>query len=171
MREVDNKPDPSPDSPTDLTTRSWKYVVRKTVREFTDDECTDLAAALTYTPCWRRSPAIALLSLVGLADQGEQTRADPARHPRPNRRWLDRRHPRADLMTLATADQAAGVAFVVGLAGALWSASGYVGSFGRAMNRVYEITKAADSSAAEDDASSRCSWCWYIACSSPWRSS
>ncbi len=27
----------------------------------------------------------------------------------------------------------------VGLLGALWSASGYVGAFGRAMNRIYEI--------------------------------
>ena len=33
----------------------------------------------------------------------------------------------------------AGLALIIGLATALWSASGYVGSFGRAMNRVYEI--------------------------------
>ena len=37
--------------------------------------------------------------------------------------------------------QAAGFTFVVGLAGALWSASGYVGAFSRAMNRVYEIAE------------------------------
>jgi membrane protein len=43
------------------------------------------------------------------------------------------------LTDLASQPQAAGVAFVVGLATALWSASGYVGSFGRAMNRMYEI--------------------------------
>jgi membrane protein len=35
--------------------------------------------------------------------------------------------------------QGAGLALVVGLLGALWSASGYVGAFGRAMNRIYEI--------------------------------
>ena len=33
----------------------------------------------------------------------------------------------------------AGLALVIGIAGALWSASGYVGAFGRAMNRIYEI--------------------------------
>lgn len=33
----------------------------------------------------------------------------------------------------------AGFALVAGVAGALWSASGYVGAFGRAMNRIYEI--------------------------------
>jgi membrane protein len=34
---------------------------------------------------------------------------------------------------------AAGLTLVIGLATALWSASGYVGAFGRAMNRVYEV--------------------------------
>ena len=33
----------------------------------------------------------------------------------------------------------AGVALIIGALGALWSASGYVGAFGRAMNRIYEI--------------------------------
>ena len=36
------------DSPPAHAARSWRYVLRKTVREFSDDECTDLAAALTY---------------------------------------------------------------------------------------------------------------------------
>ncbi len=35
------------DSPTDLDKRSWKFVGRKTIREFVADQCTDLAAALT----------------------------------------------------------------------------------------------------------------------------
>jgi membrane protein len=34
-----------PDSPGDLTTRSKKYVGRKVVREFMDDQCLELAAA------------------------------------------------------------------------------------------------------------------------------
>jgi membrane protein len=38
-----------------------------------------------------------------------------------------------------TATSSAGIALVIGIAGALWSASGYVGAFGRAMNRIYEI--------------------------------
>jgi membrane protein len=44
------------------------------------------------------------------------------------------------LESLATVS-GAGVAFVVGLALALWSASGYVGSFGRALNRIYGVTE------------------------------
>ena len=33
----------------------------------------------------------------------------------------------------------AGFALIVGVLGALWSASGYVGAFSRAMNRIYEV--------------------------------
>ena len=62
------------DSPTDLTKRSWLYVLRKTAREFSRDECTDLAAALTYYAVLSMFPAaIALISLVGLVGQGPQT--------------------------------------------------------------------------------------------------
>ncbi|CUR58767.1 membrane hypothetical protein [metagenome] len=128
-----------PDSPGDLTRSSWVYVLRKTVREFSKDQCTDLAAALTYYAVLALFPAaIALLSLVGVVGQGPKTvetllqiltdigAASAADTLEP---------------TLTTLSQApgAGFALVVGLATALWSASGYVGSFGRAMNRIYEI--------------------------------
>ena len=36
-------------------------------------------------------------------------------------------------------NQKAGLALVIGILSALWSASGYVGAFSRAMNRMYEI--------------------------------
>ncbi len=42
-------------------------------------------------------------------------------------------------ITGLTSSHAGGFAFVIGLVLALWSASGYVGAFGRAMNRIYEI--------------------------------
>jgi membrane protein len=136
----DTRADTSPDSPTELTKQSWKYVVRKTVREFADDECTDLAAALTYYAVLAMFPGfIALLSLVGLVGQGQQTAQTLLDILDQLGAGSIAETLEPTLMTLATADQAAGVAFVVGLAGALWSASGYVGSFGRAMNRVYEI--------------------------------
>ena len=44
-------PDPEdarkPDTPPEVSKRSWKYIFRKTFREFVDDECQDSAAALT----------------------------------------------------------------------------------------------------------------------------
>ena len=54
----------------DLTKASWRYVVRKTAREWSADQCTDLAAALTYYSVLALFPAaIAILSLVGLVGQ------------------------------------------------------------------------------------------------------
>ena len=130
---------PEVESPTDLTGSSWRYVLRRTLREFQRDQCTDLAAALTYYSVLAVFPAaIALTSLLGLVGEGtSSTRTvlhivsqlgggsvvDSVRDP---------------LLEISQS-QTAGVAFVLGLAGALWSASGYVGAFGRAMNRVYQI--------------------------------
>jgi membrane protein len=136
-------PDPDdsrkPDSPDDLHKRSWGYVLKKTLREFTSDQCTDLAASLTYYAVLAIFPALlAIVSVLGLFGQAEATTstmldlltqlgggsvADTLRGP----------------IEEVTMSPAAGITFVVGVVGALWSASGYVGAFGRAMNRVYEI--------------------------------
>lgn len=136
----DVTPDASgkPESPTQLTRPSWKYVARKTLREFSDDQCTDLAAALTYYSVLALFPALlALVSLLGLFGQAGKTGqlvdvlseigagsvADTIKGP----------------LEQLTATSSAGLALVIGVVGALWSASGYVGAFGRAMNRIYEI--------------------------------
>jgi len=128
-----------PASPSDLTKPSWRYVLRKTIREFGDDDCTDLAAALTYYSVLALFPgAIAILSLVGLVNRGGQTVDTLLQILR-------------DLGASSAADtleptlvelsktQNAGLGLVIGLALALWSASGYVGAFGRGMNRIYEV--------------------------------
>ena len=141
-RENAPKPDSDdkPDSPAQLTKPSWGYVLRKTAREFSKDQSTDLAAALTYYAVLALFPAvIALLSLVGLVGQGPQTvktLLDIAKQVGAGSMVSTIEGPLTDM---AEQPQAAGIAFVVGLATALWSASGYVGSFGRAMNRMYEI--------------------------------
>ena len=70
---TDPEADDKVDSPTDLDKRSWRYVLRKTVREFSEDQCTDLAAALTYYAVLALFPAaIALTSLLGLVGQGTE---------------------------------------------------------------------------------------------------
>jgi membrane protein len=129
----------APESPTQLTKPSWKYVARKTFREFSDDQCTDLAAALTYYAVLALFPAvIALLSLVGLVGQGEQTiktLLDILRDVGAGT-IAETLQPRLEDLSKT---ETAGFGFVLGLAAALWSASGYVGAFGRGMNRVYEI--------------------------------
>ncbi|WP_121256489.1 YihY/virulence factor BrkB family protein [Nocardioides ferulae] len=137
--DADPDDEGKPDSPTDLTKPSWRYVLRKTVREFGDDQCTDLAAALTYYGVLALFPAaIALTSVLGLVGQGTtsvETLLDIVRDLGGGSMVEDIEGPLLDL----AGNQSAGVALILGLAGALWSASGYVGAFGRAMNRVYEI--------------------------------
>ncbi len=136
---ADTEDPQKPDSPVKLTKPSWLYVARKTAGEFSKDECTDLAAALTYYAVLALFPAlIALLSLLGLVGQGPQT-VDAllgiASDIGPSA-VADTLRP---ILTSLSQTPGAGIALIVGLAAALWSASGYVGAFGRAMNRIYEV--------------------------------
>ncbi len=140
--QVPEPDDPrKPESPTDLTKRSWLYVLRKTFREFLDDQCTDQAAALTYYSVLSIFPgAIALVSLLGLvgdAQDAVNTVVDVLR-PVVSAEVLGNVQP---VLEDVAANQGAGLLFVVGLLGAIWTASGYIGAFGRAMNRVYEIAE------------------------------
>jgi membrane protein len=128
-----------PDSPGDLTKRSWLYVARKTLREFSKDQCTDLAAALTYYSVLALFPAaIALLSIVGLVSDGPQTVETLLQILRDvgASSAADTLEP---TLTELSNTPGAGWALIIGLAAALWSASGYVGAFGRGMNRIYEV--------------------------------
>lgn len=128
-----------PDSPTDVTRPSWKFIVKKTLREFTKDQCPDLAAALTYYSVLSIFPALlALVSLLGIFGQPGKTTAallDIVQGFAPAETVEAIRRPVEQLSN----SNAAGFTLALGILTALWSASGYVGAFGRAMNRVYEI--------------------------------
>ena len=136
-------PDPEdprkPDDPTDLEKRTWGYVAKKVWREFSDDQCTDLAAALTYYGVLAIFPAVlalsAILGLVGQSEKSVQTVLDVI-SPLVSEDALGTIEP--TLLELASS-QTAGWALLLGAVLALWSASGYVGAFARAMNRIYEI--------------------------------
>ncbi len=131
--------DTDPDSPLELTKRSWFYVARKTLREFSKDQCTDLAAALTYYAVLAMFPAaIALLSLVSLLGQGQESVNTIVKILHQIGAGSQANTLEPALRDLNTTP-GGGIALVLGLLGALWSASGYVGAFGRAMNRMYEI--------------------------------
>jgi len=128
-----------PDSPGDVTKPSWKYIAKKTLREFTKDQCPDLAAALTYYSVLSIFPALlALVSLLGIFGDAQKTTAallDILQGIAPGETVNTMRPVVEDLAS----SSAAGFTLVLGLLTALWSASGYVGAFGRAMNRVYEV--------------------------------
>ena len=136
-------PDPDdprkPDELSEITKPSWLYVFKKTGREFTADQATDLAAALTYYGVLAVFPALlAFVSLVGLfGNPGDTTDAllDLLGGLIPSSTLDAVREPIQNL----AASPAAGLTFVTGVVGALWSASGYVGAFSRAMNRIYAI--------------------------------
>jgi len=132
---------PKPDLLPDLDKGSSLYVLRRTVREFLKDECTDIAAALTYYAILALFPAaIALLSLVGLAGDTESAVDTILGVLRDVGATSVAGTLGPTLNQLASAP-GPGVALVVGLAVALWSASGYVSAFGRAMNRIYGIAE------------------------------
>lgn len=128
-----------PDSPTDVTKPSWKYIAKKTFREFTKDQCPDLAAALTYYGVLSMFPALlALVSLLGIFGQAQKTTEamlEIAQGIAPGSTLDIIRQPIEELTSSSTA----GFALIIGIVTALWSASGYVGAFGRAMNRIYEV--------------------------------
>jgi membrane protein len=128
----------APDDVTDLPKSSWKGVLKRTTSEFSEDNLTDWAAALTYYAVLSIFPALlVLVSLIGLAGQSAtQTLIDNISSIAPG--------PATDILTqaiqnLQKSQGAAGVLFIVGLLGALWSASGYIGAFMRAANAVWEV--------------------------------
>jgi membrane protein len=128
----------TPEEPTDLRTRSWFGVLKRTVREFRQDNLTDWAAALTYYGILSIFPALlAMISVLGLiGESATQPLLDNLTEVAPGAAQ--------EIVTNAiqnlNQDQgAAGILFVIGLVTALWSASGYVGSFIRASNAIYEV--------------------------------
>jgi membrane protein len=124
--------------PTDLSRRSWLGVVKRTGTEFREDNLTDWAAALTYYAVLAIFPAlIVMVSVLGLiGDSVTQPLLDNLGKVAPG--------PAQDILTSAIeniqgSQGAAGVFFVIGLLGALWAASGYIGAFMRASNAIYDI--------------------------------
>jgi membrane protein len=128
----------APERPTKLGTRSWLGVLKRTLKEFSADNLTDWAAALTYYGVLAIFPAlIALVSILGLVGQSATqpliTNLGSVA-PGPAKQIFT-----SAIMGLQNSKGAAGVLFFVGLGSALWSASGYIGAFMRASNAIYEV--------------------------------
>ncbi|QWC86951.1 YihY family inner membrane protein [Nocardioidaceae bacterium] len=133
--------DIKPSSPRKLTKQSWRYIGKKTLAEFQEDQCTDVAASLTYYAVLALFPGlIALTSILGLIGQSGQAVEVVLNILRPL--VSDGVETLAeDALTAMTQTSAAGFGLVFGLLGALFSASGYVNAFSRAMNRIYEVSE------------------------------
>ncbi|RST08730.1 YihY family inner membrane protein [Streptomyces sp. WAC07149] len=134
-RQVEER---APDRLSDLPKRSWKAVLRGTLKEFKDDELADRAAALTYYGVLALFPALlVLVSLLGIA--GDSVTKQVLDN-------LRRLTPGAARDVIGNAVQqlqgSAGIGSllaIVGLLVAIWSASGYVAAFIRASNAVYDM--------------------------------
>jgi membrane protein len=135
---VDDTSQSAPRSPTDLSRRSWWDVVKRSVREYQDDNLGDWAAALTYYGVLSIFPALlAAVSILGLfgSDAIEPLLENVGTlAPGPVKDILERA-----LTGLEQSQSSAGLFTVIGIVLAVWSASGYVGAFMRASNAVYDI--------------------------------
>jgi membrane protein len=126
------------ESPTRLPKRSWWGVLKRTVAEFKDDNLTDWAAALTYYGILAIFPALlVVVSILGLVgESATQPLIDNIATVAPG---AAQEIVTDAIRNLQRSQGAAGVLFVVGLAAALWSASGYVAAFMRASNAIYDM--------------------------------
>ena len=127
----------TPAGPLELGKQGWWAVIRRTVAEFRADNISDWAAALTYYAVLSIFPAIlALVSVVGLmGTSATQTLIQNLNSfaPGPAKSVLSQW-----LHNLSHSQGSAGIVFVLGLAGSIWAASGYVGAFMRAANAIWD---------------------------------
>jgi membrane protein len=127
-------------APTGVERKAGAWAtLKRTAAEFQEDNLTDWAAALTYYGLLSLFPAlIAVVSLLGLFGDPQTTTASLTE-------IITDLGPESAAETFAGPIESltenrgtAGAAFFLGLAVALWSASGYVGAFMRAANVIYE---------------------------------
>ncbi len=113
--------------------------LKRTATEFMEDNLSDWAAALTYYGLLALFPAlIALVSLLGLFGDPKETTdtiTEIVTSVGPSSAAETFAGP---IESITSNRSGAGIALIVGLALALWSASSYVGAFMRASNVIYE---------------------------------
>ena len=130
-------PDAGPDKPSQLPKRAWFAAIKNSVKEFSKDNATDWAAALTYYGVLSIFPGIlVLVSLVGVVGEGpiNTVKEDLLGAAPANVR--DILEPAIERLQQ---NQTAGLAAIIGLLTAFWAASGYIGAFMRASNAMYDV--------------------------------
>jgi membrane protein len=126
------------DRPTKLPKGAWWGVLKRTVKEFNDDNLTDWAAALTYYAVLSLFPGLIVLTSA-LALLGETTTQELLK-------YVDQVAPgqagdliKSSVEELQKSQSSAGLLGIIGVLTALWTASGYLGAFMRACNAVYDV--------------------------------
>ena len=127
------------DIPAGLTRRGVVYGLRRALPKFNSDNCMDMASGLTYHAVLSLLPTmIVLVSLLGVFGRGDETVQAVMQLLNDSVPQTTAEFLRGPVESLVRTDLA-GLALAVGLLGALWTASGYVGAFGRALNRIYNV--------------------------------
>jgi membrane protein len=128
-------------SPADIPGAGRMAVLKRTFKEFQEDNITDWAAALTYYAVLALFPAVlVLVALLGIFGQFPQTTnalLDIVRQISGDQTGLDGLE--NTINGVVQNKGGAGALLGIGLLTALWSASGYIGAFMRASNAIYEI--------------------------------
>jgi membrane protein len=134
--------EPLPTGFRQLHWSTWRGVLWRSANGFLDDDCGDLAAALTYNAVLAIFPVgIVVVALVNLVTDG-QTAVDTIigilQDLGAGSVVADRSL--TDLLNAVIVQQSsAKVLLSFGLLGALWSASNFIGVFTRASNRIYGV--------------------------------
>ncbi|GIF16194.1 YihY/virulence factor BrkB family protein [Actinoplanes teichomyceticus] len=131
-------PDAGPDHPAQLRAKGLFAALKRTFKQFSEDNVSDWAAALTYYGVLSIFPgALVIVSVLGmLGDAGQRTVTDAVGQIAPSGALRD--------MVNTVLDQvqgtgSAGLAAIFGLLVAFWSASGYIAAFMRASNAIYDV--------------------------------
>jgi membrane protein len=121
------------------TGTGWWPTIKRTGKEFMEDNLTDWAAALTYYSLLSFFPAvIAMVSLIGIFGDPRSTTASLTEIITEIGPESAAETFKGPIESITQNRQTAGFALVFGILAAIWSASGYVGAFMRASNVIYE---------------------------------
>jgi membrane protein len=128
----------APKTLTDMPKAGWLAILKRSVREFKHDDITDRAAALTYFGVLALFPAmLVLVSILGLLGKSATQQLLT------NIGQVAPGGVLTFLKGVVTQVQGkagvAGIAAIIGLLVAFWSASGYVAAFMRASNAIYDV--------------------------------
>ncbi|MET8148671.1 YihY/virulence factor BrkB family protein [Actinoplanes sp. NPDC049668] len=130
-------PDAGPSGPAKLGRKGILEALKRTFKQFSEDNVTDWAAALTYYGVLSIFPGVlVLVSVLGmLSDNGQKVVQDTVQEiaPREIQTLLDQ------VLSQVSDPGTAGLAAIVGIVVAFWSASGYTGAFMRASNSIYDV--------------------------------
>jgi membrane protein len=129
----------SDDSPVRLSRGDWRVILIRTWHSFRISQAYDVAGTLTYYGVLSIFPALlatlAAVGVFGSAGAGAKNVLQVAEDLGGSEFAGAMQEPLEGLVDASHA----GLAFLTGIVALLWAASGYLGSFGRAMNGIYGV--------------------------------